>query len=208
MKVTEFGLFDTSIGACSIAWGEHGLKGVRLPKADEARALAPMRRRLPRAPEVLSPPLVRAAADRVDALLGGERDVLSDVAPDMASVPPFEQRVYECVCAIVRGAALTYGEVAARMGERGAARAVGEALGRNTFAPIMPCHRVLAAGGRSCGFSARDGVATKLRMLQGRGGPDRGGAGDVRSVAATYSCHEFRMKYLALARVLRRTGDG
>jgi methylated-DNA-[protein]-cysteine S-methyltransferase len=52
------------------------------------------------------------------------------------------------------------------VGEPGAARAVGQALGRNPFAPIVPCHRVLAADGRSGGFSAQGGVATKLRMLQ------------------------------------------
>ncbi len=64
------------------------------------------------------------------------------------------------------GTTLTYGEIAARLGNPGHARAVGQALGSNPFAPVVPCHRVLAAGGRSGGFSANGGVATKLRMLQ------------------------------------------
>jgi methylated-DNA-[protein]-cysteine S-methyltransferase len=66
---------------------------------------------------------------------------------------------------------MTYGEVATRLGEPSAARAVGQALGRNPFAPVVPCHRVLAAAGpsggyRPGGFSAGGGLATKLRMLQ------------------------------------------
>jgi methylated-DNA-[protein]-cysteine S-methyltransferase len=166
MEATGFSLFDTAIGACGIAWGEHGLVGVQLPEADEARTRARMLRRFPGVAEAAPPPDVRAAADRIAALLRGERDDLGDIALDMSGVPPFERRVYDCVRAIAPGATLTYGEVAARVGEPGAARAVGQALGRNPFAPIVPCHRVLAADGRSGGFSAQGGVATKLRMLQ------------------------------------------
>jgi methylated-DNA-[protein]-cysteine S-methyltransferase len=166
MEATGFSLFDTAIGACGIAWGERGLVGAQLPEADEARTRARMRARFPGAAELAPPPDVRAAADRITALLRGERDDLRDIALDMSGVPPFERRVYEFVRGIAPGATLTYGEVAARIGEPGAARAVGQALGRNPFAPIVPCHRVLAADGRSGGFSAQGGVATKLRMLQ------------------------------------------
>lgn len=166
MEATGFSLFDTTIGSCGIAWGERGLVGVQLPEVDEARTRARMLRRFPGAAELAAPPDVRAAADRIAALLRGERDDLRDVVLDMSGVPPFERRVYECVRGIEPGATLTYGEVAERVGEPGAARAVGRALGRNPFAPIVPCHRVLAADGRSGGFSAQGGVATKLRMLQ------------------------------------------
>lgn len=166
MDATGFSLFDTAIGACGIAWGGHGLVGVQLPEADEARTRARMLRRFPGAAEAAPPPAVRAAADRIAALLRGERDDLRDIALDMSGVPPFERRVYDCVRAIAPGATLSYGEVASRLGEPGAARAVGRALGRNPFAPIVPCHRVLAADGRSGGFSAQGGVVTKLRMLQ------------------------------------------
>lgn len=165
MQATGFLLFDTAIGACGIAWGEHGLVGVQLPEADETRTRARMLRRFRGAAEAAPPPDVRVAADRIAALLRGNRDDLRDIALDMSGVAPFERRVYECVRAIAPGATLTYGEVAMRLGEPGAARAVGQALGRNPFAPIVPCHRVLAADGRSGGFSAQGGVATKLRML-------------------------------------------
>jgi methylated-DNA-[protein]-cysteine S-methyltransferase len=95
----------------------------------------------------------------------------------MAAVPEFHRRVYELTRAIPPGQVLTYGEVAARLGEPGAARAVGQALGRNPFAPVIPCHRVLAAGGKPGGFSAEGGAVTKLRMLEIEGAPLGGGPG-------------------------------
>jgi methylated-DNA-[protein]-cysteine S-methyltransferase len=87
------------------------------------------------------------------------------VALDMEGVPPFHRRVYEIARTIPPGATLSYGDVAARLDAPGAARAVGQALGRNPFALVVPCHRVLAARGKAGGFSARGGVATKLRLL-------------------------------------------
>jgi methylated-DNA-[protein]-cysteine S-methyltransferase len=83
----------------------------------------------------------------------------------MEGVPPFHRRVYEVARAIPPGKTLAYGDIAARLGTRGAARAVGQALGQNPFPIVVPCHRVLAAGGKVGGFSAHGGLATKLRML-------------------------------------------
>lgn len=97
-----------------------------------------MRRRFPGAPKVAPPPGVRAAADCILALPHGARDDLRDVALDMSAAPPFERRAYECVRAIAPGATLIYGEVAARLGEPGAGRAVGQALGRNPFVAVVP----------------------------------------------------------------------
>jgi methylated-DNA-[protein]-cysteine S-methyltransferase len=91
---------------------------------------------------------------------------LLDLPLDMEGVPPFHRRVYELARAIPPGEVLTYGEVARRLGDPGASRAVGQALGHNPYAPVVPCHRVLAAGGRSGGFSAEGGAATKLKMLE------------------------------------------
>ncbi len=161
-----FALFATPIGHCGIAWGERGLVGVQLPGAGEAQTRSRMRRSFPDAPEAEPPAQVQQAMGRITALLQGERDDLQDLVLDMDGVPPFHQRVYVLARAIPPGRTLTYGEVAAELGEPGAARAVGQALGANPFAPVVPCHRVLAAGTRSGGFSAPGGVATKLRMLQ------------------------------------------
>lgn len=104
----------------------------------------------------------------ITALLNGaptEPTDLTHLVLDMEGVPPFHQRVYALARQIPPGETLTYGELAAQLGEPGAARAVGQALGSNPFAPVVPCHRILAAGARSGGFSASGGVSTKLRML-------------------------------------------
>jgi methylated-DNA-[protein]-cysteine S-methyltransferase len=84
----------------------------------------------------------------------------------MERVAAFERRVYEVARTIGPGETLTYGEIATRLGDPTAAREVGQALGRNPFAIIVPCHRVVAAGGKTGGFSANGGVATKLRLLE------------------------------------------
>ena len=166
----SFALFDTALGTCGIVWGERGIVGVQLPESTSAAARARLRRRFPDAREAPPPPEVCRAIDGVVALLRGEPSELADVELDMSAVPEFHRRVYEVARTIPRGATLSYGEVASRLGAPGAARAVGQALGQNPFAPIVPCHRVLAAGGRLGGFSATGGVATKLRLLSIEGG--------------------------------------
>ena len=177
MTTEGFALFDTPLGHCGMAWGERGLVGVLLPEHSVAQTRARMQRLFPRLHEVPPSPEAQAVITRITALLNGERDDLSDIALDMSDVPPFHQRVYEVARAIPPGRTLTYGEVAARISEPGAARAVGQALGHNPFAPVVPCHRVLALGARSGGFSAGGGVATKLRMLQIEGAQIGGAPG-------------------------------
>ncbi|BDB70299.1 methylated-DNA--protein-cysteine methyltransferase [Comamonas thiooxydans] len=95
---------------------------------------------------------------------------LQEIALDEFAVPAFHSRVYAFTRALAPGRTSTYGEVAAALGEAGAARAVGQALGANPFAPIVPCHRVLAAGRAPGGFSGGQGALTKLRMLEIEGG--------------------------------------
>jgi methylated-DNA-[protein]-cysteine S-methyltransferase len=100
------------------------------------------------------------------ALLDGDRRDLIDIPLDFDdSVPEFHRRVYEVARTIGPGRTLSYGEIAARVGEPDAARAVGQALGRNPIPIIVPCHRVLAANGGTGGFSAPGGTATKLQLL-------------------------------------------
>jgi methylated-DNA-[protein]-cysteine S-methyltransferase len=161
----NFTLFDTAIGRCGIAWSERGVGGVQLPEAGEPETRARMLHRFPAAGEAMPPPEVRRAVDRIVALLRGEPSDLSNIVLDMEGVSPFHRRVYEVARTIPPGKTLSYGDIAARLDARGAARAVGQALGRNPFAIVVPCHRVLAAGGKVGGFSAQGGIATKLRML-------------------------------------------
>ncbi len=165
MTARGFALFDTAIGACGIAWGERGLVGVQLPEASAARTLARMRRRFPATPEAPPPPSVQRAIEGIVQLLQGAAIDLAAVALDMAGVPSFDRRVYEVARTIPPGATLSYGDIAARLSAPGEARAVGQALGQNPFPLVVPCHRVLAAGGKVGGFSANGGIATKLRLL-------------------------------------------
>jgi O-6-methylguanine DNA methyltransferase len=165
MTAYGFTLFDTMIGRCGAAWGESGLAGIQLPEASEPETRARMLQRFPAAGEGAPPPEVRSALDDIVALLSGEARDLSGIVLDMAGVPLFHRRVYQAARTIPPGKTLSYGDIAARIGARGAARAVGQALGRNPFAIVVPCHRVLAAGGKIGGFSAQGGIATKLRML-------------------------------------------
>jgi methylated-DNA-[protein]-cysteine S-methyltransferase len=165
MTARGFALFDTAIGACGIAWGGRGLVGVQLPEASEARTRGRMRRRFPATSEAPPPPTVQRAIEGIVQLLQGEAIDLGAVALDMAGVASFDRRVYEVARTIAPGATLSYGEIAARLGAPGEARTVGQALGQNPFPLVVPCHRVLAAGGKVGGFSANGGIATKLRLL-------------------------------------------
>lgn len=164
-SATGFALFDTAIGRCGIAWSAAGIVALQLPEASVAETSARLRKTCPGAVEAPPPAIVEAAIAEVTALLRGGPADLSGIVLDMASVPDFERRVYAVAREIPAGQTLTYGAVAARLGVPGAARAVGRALGRNPFALIVPCHRVVAAGGAMGGFSAGGGVATKRRIL-------------------------------------------
>jgi len=161
-----YALFPTAIGHCGIAWQGALLVGVQLPEdAGEAQTRVRMQRRFPPLAECAMPPQVAAWAARVATLLQGARDDLCDLPLALDTVPPFNARVYELARSIPPGKTMTYGEMAAALGEPGAARAVGQALGHNPFAPVVPCHRILAANGKTGGFSAGGGAATKMRML-------------------------------------------
>jgi methylated-DNA-[protein]-cysteine S-methyltransferase len=165
MTTEGFALFDTPIGFCALAWGPHGLLGVQLPEADEGATRARMRRRFARLAEGAAPPEARRAMDAIRSLLLGAPDDLAAIALDMRGVSDFHQRIYAIARRIPPGQTRTYGEIAAELGDKGLSRAVGQAMGRNPFAPVVPCHRVLAAGNRPGGFSAGGGALTKLRML-------------------------------------------
>jgi methylated-DNA-[protein]-cysteine S-methyltransferase len=164
-RMEAFALFETSIGSCAIAWNARAIVGVQLPEGSAQATRARLRRRLPEAVEAVPAAHARQAIDGIVALLAGTPVDLGDIALDETAVGPFERRVYAIARTIPAGSTLTYGEIAARIDDPGAARAVGRALGSNPFAIIVPCHRVLAAGGRIGGFSAGGGAATKRRIL-------------------------------------------
>lgn len=160
-----FTTFETPIGVCAIAWGPRGLVGVSLPDGGAAEARARMKKRLPDVKEAEPPASVRDAIKEILALLSGEKRMLREIVLDDAGVPDFHKRVYDVARAIPPGETLTYGEVAERLSSPGAARAVGAALGANPWPIVVPCHRILGAGGKTGGFSAPGGTTTKMRML-------------------------------------------
>src|SRR5450432_1813963 len=166
MPASGFALFDTAIGRCAIAWGERGICGVQLPEASPSATRRRMALRFPELLECAPPAPVQRAIDRVITLLRGEASDLTQIGLDMERLAPFQRRAYEQARTIPSGKTLSYGEVATRIGAPGAARAVGTALSKNPFAIVVPCHRVLSAGGKPGGFTANGGVETKLRMLQ------------------------------------------
>jgi len=169
MEPQFFHCFDTALGCCALAWGPQGIVGSQLPEESRAATRDRMRVRFPAARELTEPqalpPAVQQARAGVQALLAGQPRDLLEIALDERAVPEFNRQVHALTRRIPVGQTLTYGEVAARLGQPGAARAVGRAEGSNPFAPIVPCHRVMGAGGVGTGFSAHGGVETKLRLL-------------------------------------------
>jgi methylated-DNA-[protein]-cysteine S-methyltransferase len=165
MSELGFALFETAIGACGIVWSARGVAGVQLPETSAAATRARVLRRFGSAQEKTPPAGVQRAIDGVVALLAGEPRDLSDIAIDDERIPEFNARVYAVARTIAPGETLTYGAIAERLGNRALARDVGQALGMNPIPLIVPCHRVLAAGGKTGGFSASGGVVTKLRLL-------------------------------------------
>lgn len=165
MIATGLAHFDTALGAVGIAWNDRGVACVQLPESNARATLARLARRFPAAREATPPTDVQRAIEAIAASLRGVATDLGGIALDMRGVSDFDRRVYEAARGIPFGRTRSYGEIAAQLGEPQSARDVGTALGRNPFSIVVPCHRVLAAGGKLGGFSARGGVATKLRLL-------------------------------------------
>jgi methylated-DNA-[protein]-cysteine S-methyltransferase len=164
-KTLSYSFFETAIGTCGIVWSADGIAGVSLPEEQEKLLRSRFAARYPKAEEGQPPPAIAEAIARIKALLRGEPDDLGDIVLDEAGLPAFNKRVYDTARRISPGATRTYGEIAKELGDPLLAREVGQALGRNPYPIIVPCHRVLAANGRTGGFSATGGVQTKFRML-------------------------------------------
>ena len=166
MSDMGWALFETAIGSCGIAWRSTGIAGVQLPEADSDATLARLRRRFPELAPAEPPDWVAQIVAAVRGLLAGEGAALAAVPLDWSGISSFEASVYREALGIPAGQTRTYGAIAEQLGEPGQARAVGQALGRNPWPIIVPCHRIVAAEGRTGGFSAHGGSATKLRLLE------------------------------------------
>lgn len=169
--MTQFALFETAIGFAGIAWNDVGLVACHLPEREAETARRGFLRRFPEAAEAEIPARLHATVEGIRALMRGEKADLSDAPLDLSRTPEFHAKVYEIARAIPPGETLTYGEIAVKLGDKLLARDVGQALGKNPWPIVVPCHRVTAAGGKPGGFSARGGVDTKLKLLGIEGAP-------------------------------------
>jgi methylated-DNA-[protein]-cysteine S-methyltransferase len=166
-------IFDTSVGRCGIAWGPAGIVGVHLPEAREIETRGRMLRQYPDARDMRPILNVEIAIEGIAALLRGQVADFTDVTLDMRGISPFNQRVYAFARTIPRGETRIYGEVASHLRASGAAHSVAQAIARNPFMIIVPCHRVLEAGSYADKISPNGGSISKRRLLsiEGAGSP-------------------------------------
>jgi methylated-DNA-[protein]-cysteine S-methyltransferase len=159
-------IFPTALGQAGVAFRHAGMVALELPDASQSRSLARLSAAAgSTAPSVAPPPWVDAAIGQLTRYFEGNAEDLSGIPLDLSSVPPFHRKVYEALRRLGRGKICTYGELAALAGSPMASRAVGQALAKNPLPILIPCHRVVASGGRPGGFSAPGGLDTKARLL-------------------------------------------
>lgn len=163
-----YAIFETAIGPCGVAWSSRGLVSVQLPEAsaEATRARLWERITLPDDGGSTSPPrTVAAAIEQIIRHLTGKDAGLDDIALDLEGAPPFHRKVYEAARRITRGTIRSYGDLASDAGSPQGARAVGQAMAKNPLPIVVPCHRVIAAGGKPGGFTSPGGLDTKARLL-------------------------------------------
>jgi methylated-DNA-[protein]-cysteine S-methyltransferase len=160
-----YSIFDTAIGRCGIAWGELGVVGAQLPEAREIETRRRLFQLYPEAREQRPPLNAEIAIEGMVALLRGGAADFSQVALDMTGIAGFNQRVYHYARTIPRGETRTYGEVATALRASGAVHSVAQAISKNPFMIIVPCHRVLEAGHYADRISPNGGVISKRRLL-------------------------------------------
>jgi len=159
--------FDTAFGRAGIAWGDAGLRAIAFPGLEREEDIARTLLRHASYAAPATPPLsVRGVIDGIVALFDGGNPDFSDTAFDFAGAPEFDCKVWGLTFAIPKGALRTYGDLAKDLGDVAQSRRVGQALGRNPFPVVIPCHRVIGANGTMTGFSAPGGAEAKRRLLK------------------------------------------
>jgi methylated-DNA-[protein]-cysteine S-methyltransferase len=160
-------VFETAAGFCGIAWSDAGITRFMLPSSTADATEHNLRRRLTDARPGTPPPHVMAAVDAAKRYFDGEKIDFSDLQLDLGGQDEFFRKIYAAARRVSWGSTTTYGALAKQLGAGPEiARNVGQAMAKNPVPLIIPCHRVLAAGGKLGGFSAPGGSATKQRMLE------------------------------------------
>lgn len=165
--VQHYLVFETAGGFCGIAWNGVGITRFQLPTASAQATERLLLRRLADAERSEPSPQIAEAVAAVRRYFAGEETDFSQFALDLGDQDTFFREVYAAARQVGWGRTTTYGALAKQLGAGPeAAREVGQAMARNPVALIIPCHRVLAAGGKVGGFSAPGGSAAKVRMLE------------------------------------------
>src|ERR1700720_4424095 len=160
-------IFETTGGFCGIAWNNVGITRFQLPPKSAVAAERTLLRRVPGAERSAPIPEVVEAVAAVKRYFEGEETDFSGFRLDLGEQDPFFERIYAAARRVAWGHTTTYGALANQLGAGPeAARDLGQAMARNPVALIIPCHRVLAAGGKVGGFSAPGGSAAKIRILE------------------------------------------
>lgn len=163
----RYSVFETALGFCAIAWNRADISCFRLPTASAPAAQRLILRRLPLAQPGEPPAPIRQAIDAAQRYFEGAKEDFASLPIDLGEQDDFSRDVYGFVRRLGFGETTTYGAVAKALGASPeAARDVGQAMAKNPVPLIIPCHRVLAAGGKIGGFSAPGGSTAKARMLE------------------------------------------
>ena len=166
MDKTGLHLFETAFGVAGLAWRESRVLAVRFPEDDADAVRTALRRRAGDAEEIPPPPAIQNLCSEIADLFAGGRPDFSIVDIDDDDLPEFDKGVWALTRKIPIGEIRTYGDIARALGDVAYSQRVGQALGRNPFPIIVPCHRVVGAGGAMTGFSAAGGVEAKRRLLK------------------------------------------
>ncbi|MCR4267904.1 methylated-DNA--[protein]-cysteine S-methyltransferase [Nitratireductor sp. ZSWI3] len=158
-------VFETEFGFCGAAWTAEGLARFVLPTPEPAQAAEQLKQRLPAAAEAEPDGPMAELVLAAQRYFTGCREDFSKIPLDLTGIDPFRRSLYAAMRKLGYGETTTYGALCASVGFPSAARETGAAMGRNPMPLVIPCHRVLAAGGKLGGFSAPGGVATKQKML-------------------------------------------
>jgi methylated-DNA-[protein]-cysteine S-methyltransferase len=160
-------IFETASGFCGIAWSDVGITRFQLPVRSAEATERNLLRRLPGAEPGKPTPQVLQAVAAVKRYFDGEKIDFSDFQLDLDGQDGFFKQTYAAARRVGWGQTTTYGTLAKELGlAPEAARDVGQAMAKNPVPLIIPCHRVLAAGGKVGGFSAPGGSGAKIRLLE------------------------------------------
>lgn len=167
MKADSYAVFQTASGFCGIAWSDNGITRFQLPTGNAAATERLLLRRVSNAKAAEPTPGIASVIEAVRRYFEGSEVDFSDLKVDLDGQDDLFKQIYAATRRLSWGQTTTYGALAKEIDpDPRLARDVGQAMAKNPVPLIIPCHRVLAAGGKVGGFSAPGGAASKVRMLE------------------------------------------